>query len=82
MTSNTITFKCDRCEQELTFYRDSFAYDGCYCPACDPLGYRPMLKLFSENIRGSEDVKATRELYRKQSKNTPTMTIEEALNSR
>lgn len=59
---NTITFKCDTCGQELTFYCNRA--DGYGCPNC----YKSILKPLGKNIRGIEEVKMTRELYRKKSK--------------
>lgn len=82
MRNKTITFKCDTCGQELTFYKDSFGWDGCSCPICDPLGYKPMLK--PTNIKvlfGKREVLKTRELYRKACKSSPKMSLEEALNN-
>lgn len=75
MPEKTITFKCNECGQELTFYiktSDGHRCAICNCPLIKPLGY---------NIRSKEEVKTTRELYKKQSKNSPRLTIEEALNS-
>ena len=82
MNNKTITFVCEECGQELTFYRDTFVYDGAHCPICDVLGYKPMLKQFSENIRGSEEVKVTREIYKKKSKNSPKILIEDIFGSK
>ncbi len=81
MTNKTITFKCDECGQKLTFYRDSFAYDGCCCPICDRLGMKPILTKTSFVLFGKREVLKTRELFKKANKGRPTVTIEEALNS-
>lgn len=66
MRCNTITFKCGECGQKLTFYKDSFVYDGCHCPMCDPFGYKPMLKPTKIKVLfGKREVLKTIELFRK-----------------
>lgn len=65
MTNKTITFTCDTCGRELTFYKDSFAYDGCHCPICDRLGYKPMIINPVEKGYGKAEVLKTRNLFRK-----------------
>jgi hypothetical protein len=87
MSRDTVTFKCDICGQMLTFYKDSFSYDGCSCPICDELGMKPILKPIRNNVfYGKKAVIKTREMYKEQSEkywaeHPNGMTLEQALNN-
>lgn len=82
MKKITITFKCDICGQELTFYKDSFAWEGCSCPICDPLGDKPIFKAtVKTQLLGERAVLKTRKLFEKQNKNSTKISLEDILKS-
>lgn len=54
MSNKTITFKCNECGRKLTFYRDSFAYDGVCCTICDQLGMKPPITEESHVMFGKD----------------------------